>query len=806
MRTLEVVIGDEVRLYRAEDFPLSLGGPRPHLPLPPPGDREPAAHLGCDGGDLFIQPAQSGGGQPSLACNGVPLTASRWLEAGDRLAVGDLVFTVAGAGDALQLVAETEPATDGRSEGSADPVGFEAAPPMAPVAPAAFTPGWQRAPPPHGLRVRPRTVLMAFVVAVLAAAAWYVLTARTVAVETDPPAESLRISGGFAPGFGGRYLLRPGRYRVEAGRTGYLLLIAELELSRATPDTVRFALEPLGATLSVRSRPAAGAEVTIDGRPAGTTPLDGFQLAAGEHAVGVAAPLHLPFSTTVVVEPGSPPLRIDADLTPNWAPLALASSPAGATVLIDGRPAGTTPVSTRVEAGSRTVELRLDGFKEWRRPVAAEAGAAVDLGTVTLQPLDGRLAVDSSPRGAAVMIGSSFRGTTPLEVAVPPGAPLEVRVSLAGHRTSVHEVTVASGSLETVGADLEMLTGEVVITSEPPGAALVVDGAARGTTGQTLVLPARPHAVEVRLDGYEPYRTDITPEPGLTRAVRALLVRSGPDGLPATISSPQNVELVMVRPGRFAMGAARREPGRRANEIPREVEITRPYYLAVREVSNREFREFSAGHRSGAFAGHNLEIDHHPVVNVSWEDAARYTNWLSEKAGLPPVYAERGGTLVPRTPLPAGYRLPTEAEWAWAARYAGSAAAAKYPWGDALPIPGGAGNFGDASAEAALRAALPGYNDGWPATAPVGSFTANALGIFNLGDNVAEWVQDVYAFAPGAAGVVEKDPSGPASGSQHVIRGASWMDTAVTELRLSYRDSGEQPRPDLGFRIARSAQ
>jgi formylglycine-generating enzyme required for sulfatase activity len=254
------------------------------------------------------------------------------------------------------------------------------------------------------------------------------------------------------------------------------------------------------------------------------------------------------------------------------------------------------------------------------------------------------------------------------------------------------------------------------------------------------------------------------------------------------------------------MGAARREPGRRANEVLREVEITRPFYLSVREVTNEEFRQFRSEHRSGSVGNFNLEIDHHPVVNVTWNDAARFCNWLSEREGLPPVYIERSGAMVARTPFPRGYRLPTEAEWAWAARYPDAAVGRKYAWGDSLPIPSGAGNYGDTAGAPVLGGAIPGYNDTYAATAPAGSFAANPLGLHNLGGNVSEWVNDLYTVTPSPPNEIARDPTGPSQGAYHVIRGSSWMDTNLTELRLSYRDYGDRARSDLGFRIARSVE
>ncbi len=806
MTTLTVVLGGRHLRFEAKDFPLSLGGPRPHIPLAQSDTSEPAAHFGLDHGQIFIQPAGSPHEAAKITCNGVPLTASRWLEDGDLITFEAITIRVASAPGTCSFVVE-DPAEKPQDRGAgANGAALNPAAEMAPIQPIPFSPQWHASAPRRALRLRPRAIVMAVLFGVLAACAWYVLTAHSVAIETDPPADHLAIGGGMTPGFGGRYLLRPGSYRLQAQRAGYLPIDIVFEVGRDQPATRRFLFEPLGGTIAIASRPVSGASVLLDGASVGTTPVEALAVSAGDHTIEIRAPLHLDYSTTITVEPGNPPVRLEADLVPNWAPVTITSSPTGADILIDRTVVGTTPATLEVEAGPRRLEVYRTGHKGASRSLQIVAGEALDLGVIVLAPEDGRLAVSSQPGGATVTVGSQYRGTTPLELTVPPATPLEVRVSLAGHATYRTRVTATSGQRVEVNAVLEMLTGEVVVTSQPPDAELLIDGAPRGRTGQTLELEARRHQIEVRREGYVPYQTTIVPEPGLTQAIRAVLRPAGAAGLPQTIASPQGTELVLVGPGRFEMGASRREPGRRANEVLREVEITKPFYLAVREVTNREFREFKTSHLSGAFGGHNLEIDHHPVVNVTWDDAARYCNWLSEKAGLPPVYVERAGILVPRSPMTVGYRLPTEAEWAWAARYAGSSSPSKYGWGDSLPLPQGAGNYGDASAEGALHTAVPNYSDGYAATAPAGSFSSNNLGLYNLGGNVAEWVQDNYTFTPSAPGVIERDPTGPATGAQHVIRGASWMDTAVTELRLTAREGGDRPRPDLGFRIARSAE
>jgi formylglycine-generating enzyme required for sulfatase activity len=94
------------------------------------------------------------------------------------------------------------------------------------------------------------------------------------------------------------------------------------------------------------------------------------------------------------------------------------------------------------------------------------------------------------------------------------------------------------------------------------------------------------------------------------------------------------------------------------------------------------------------------------------------------------------------------------------------------------------------------------YQDGYPVSAPVGSFAPNSKGLFDLDGNVAEWVHDWYD-VPVEQTTPMTDPQGPAGGQHHVIRGAGWAHGTVTELRLSFRDYGMGGRDDVGFRIAR---
>src|SRR5690606_27568145 len=120
-----------------------------------------------------------------------------------------------------------------------------------------------------------------------------------------------------------------------------------------------------------------------------------------------------------------------------------------------------------------------------------------------------------------------------------------------------------------------------------------------------------------------------------------------------------------------------------------------------------------------------------------------------------------------------------------------------HAWGGRYPPTERSGNYADRAAKDVVDQVLADYDDGFAVAAPVASFSANQHGLYDLDGNVAEWVHDYYDAAPLAQPAT--DPLGPATGAEHVIKGASWAQSSITTLRLSYRDAGQAARHDVGF-------
>jgi len=648
----------------------------------------------------------------------------------------------------------------------------------------------------------PWALALALALMVLLLSLWFVFSARAVTLTFTPAAEQLEISGGPNIKLGERHLLLPGSYKVTAQAEGYQTLEQSFEVTAEGDSEFQFKFEKLPGRLTLTSNPG-GAKVEIDGEPVGKTPIEALSLAPGSHQLRVRAKRYQVHEQPIEIEGLDKLQTLEVELIPAWAEIHFASKPPGAEVLLDEEALGETPLTAEVGAGSHTVAMQLDGYKTWTGSLDVVANEPQSLPVVELEPLPGQVKVATRPEGASITVGDTFAGQAPLTVSVKPDEPTRLTARKAGYQPASHNLKLASGEEARWAPELEPILGEVRIRARPKDAELLVNGEPMGTANQTLSLIALPHRLTIRKEGYADFETEITPHPDEPLEVNPkLLTHAEAEAarIPEEIVTVSDQRMVRIMPGRFQMGAPRREQGRRANEIQREVELTRPFFMATTEVTNEQFREFRSKHSSGIVQRTTLDNDRYPVVRVSWSDAVAYCNWLSRREGLPPAYAN--DQLI--TPVTTGYRLPTEAEWAYAARFAEDRSL-KYPWGEALPPAEGSGNYADASAKKLLLNVLENYNDGYPAASPVGRFKANALGIYDLGGNVSEWVNDRYTANLLPPGKLERDPLGPKTGSVWVVRGSSWRHSSVTELRLSYRDSSASPRDDLGFRIVRYA-
>lgn len=233
------------------------------------------------------------------------------------------------------------------------------------------------------------------------------------------------------------------------------------------------------------------------------------------------------------------------------------------------------------------------------------------------------------------------------------------------------------------------------------------------------------------------------------------------------------------------------------------VRITRPFYMGAYEVTVKQFRDFvnDTKYKTDAEKGDGGMIfsnkdnrwvpqkkmkwdslpwkiaDDQPVVFISWNDAQAFCKWLSRKEKKK-------------------YRLPTEAEWEMACR--GGAVWARFPWGDKLPGDRDT-NFGDGNSK--LPESMTTVNDGHEQIAPVGSYPANGFGLYDMGGNVMEWVEDYYDRNYYETSPIN-DPQGPQAGTSRVNKGGNWF-ASPTDCRCAFRGfSGDTMSFwNLGFRV-----
>lgn len=660
----------------------------------------------------------------------------------------------------------------------------------------------ERGDPPR----RGRRMAWVAAAAIFVALAGSLFALQRVSIDIRPAEAKVAATGTFVSWHSGdTVFVWPGRHTLRATAEGYAPAEQQVAVTMNESASARFRLLKLPGVLVIDSHGVA-AKVAVDGAQAGEAPGE-VSAPAGSRTLTLRAPRHLDAVIKVDVEGLGKRQPVDVTLQPSWGALSVSATSPGANVTIDDGAPVATPAKLDLPAGVHRVRVSALDAKTWESAVVVKAGETLVIGPLELGAPDATYVVRSNPSGADVTVDGRHRGRTPVEVALAPSANHDVLIARTGYASWSRTVSAAAGSRTVLDARLEPILVPLVVRGQPSDAQILVDGVVRGTGAQTLSLNSGEHAIEIRKEGLAPYTAKVVMAPGIARTLEYTLTPPGrPSGALAqgkVLRVQSGYGLVLVQPATFDMGSDRREQGRRPNEGRRRVTLTRAYYIGLTEVTNAQFRRFRGGHDSGFVEKSTIDLDAQPVTRVSWNDAVEFCNWLSSTEGLPAAYVRSGNSFALVTPINNGYRLPSEAEWEYAARYAGPQSLRRYVWGDALPIPAGVGNIAGIEARGTMDAVLDGYDDKYPVVAPVGTFAATALGLFDIGGNVSEWTHDSYAsFVDGSP---LSDPFGPAQSTKHVIRGPNWRTSTTADLRLAWRDGSAEVSQTIGFRIARYA-
>lgn len=536
------------------------------------------------------------------------------------------------------------------------------------------------------------------------------------------------------------------------------------------------------ATLAVTSEPE-GAVVRVDGRQRGITPLARLEVETGQHLVEVIHSHYAAHVETLSLSRGDHEQR-HIRLQQGEGTFELLSNPRGAWVEIDGqRLPGRTPTRSTIASGPHVIRMGQTERHILEQTHVLKDGATLEVNfNLDIDP-HGTLTIPTSPRDAKIeFVGETLSYAPNMRI---PIGEYAIRVSRRGYVAQEFRYKVRYGNnLHSI--NLTRQYADLRVMSNPDSAELLIIYEDAGRTQRKIYqgvmrIPTGRVEVRARAMGHrtEHKRLNMGAQGATVRFdLSRMNVAIGSVFTDALNSGGRGPQMVIVPDGAFRMG----DPDGSVSEKPaRTVTITQPFAMSRIEVSIGDYLKFvrASGYRlNEKIPTHSPDL---AVNYVSFDDAVAYADWLSDETGHK-------------------YRLPSEAEWEYAAR-AGSTT--HYFFGDDPLQLCKYGNVADLATRERFREwDVLSCDDGRVRPGPGGEYAPNSFGLYDVYGNVSEWVLDcgmpLYAQAP-----TDGSPAIAGSGcASHGFRGGSW-DSSAAETRSAYRNAAASAIDDRGIRLVR---
>ena len=485
--------------------------------------------------------------------------------------------------------------------------------------------------------------------------------------------------------------------------------------------TIDKKLRPNFGYINISSSPEQGAKAFVDGEYIGVTPIKTDKIKSGEHKVMVMKDMYKMTEKSFTVTDGQT-TNATLNMSANFVNVTITTD-SQSDIYVDEEYKGKGKWTGRLSDGAHIFEAKKTNHRASKKSLDLVLG---ETKTITLDaptPIYGEIDINTTPMGATIYIDGKNYGETPNYISDILIGEHELKLTKQGCAEVKKTIIIEEG--ETLSLNEKLQTGkEISISTGQSGDKIYVDGNYVGVSPITSNLSYGSHEIKAERNGKTVSKTINVAQNGGDSSVKLTF------GNQTITVNGVSFKMIAVKGGTFQMGATS-EQGSDANSDEKPVHnvTLSDYYIGETEVTQELWKAVMGNNPS-----YHRGYPQRPVEKVSWNDCQEFIKKLNQLTGK-------------------NFRLPTEAEWEYAARGGNKSLDYKYSGSDIVGV-------------------IAWYNsNSGSQTHDVKTKQANELGIYDMSGNVWEWCNDWYGSYSSSS---QTNPKGSAAGSYRVLRGGSW--------------------------------